>query len=55
MNTQASSMEADHHPCMDIKAYRRLAGRYSSVLERAKELPQQEEKESYGWQYFGLS
>ena len=52
MNTQASSMEADHHPCMDIKTYRRLAGRYSSVLERAKEYLRK--RKSCTWQYFPL-
>lgn len=48
MNTQASSMEADHHPCMDIKTYRRLAGRYSSVLERAKEYLSKKRKSRTG-------
>ena len=48
MNTQASSTETDHHPCMDIKTYRRLAGRYSSVLERAKECLSKKRKSGTG-------
>ena len=48
MNTQASSTETDHHPCMDIKTYRRMARRYSSVLERAKECLSKKRKSGTG-------
>ena len=48
MNTQTNSMEADHHPCMDIETYRHLAGRYSSVLERAKEYLSKKRKSRTG-------